>query len=128
MAGTPSLTAGCESSPKSPGEVEDDQHVDEEPAGLPGAGANRKLIKLEWDQHRGGDHGQIFGPYLVEPEADSLDQLERAVPERDDPGDPQLVCVQAVQADDDPVEEVLARIDVDAANDPLGDAAEVGRK
>ena len=33
---------------------------------------------------------------------------------------------QVVQARDDAVQEMLAGIDVDAADDPLGDAAEVG--
>src|SRR6059058_2769598 len=34
--------------------------------------------------------------------------------------------VDAVQARDDSMEEVLARVDVDAADDPLGELAEVG--
>ena len=41
---------------------------------------------------------------------------------------PQVGQLEAVQAYDDPVEEVLARIDVDAGDDPLGEAAEVGRE
>src|SRR5204862_8157466 len=108
------------------GEVEDDQHVDEDPAGLPDAGADRELVELEGDEQRGGDHGQVLGPELVEPEADTLDQLERAVAERGDAGDPQFMRVDAVQARDDSTEEVLARVDVDAADDPLGELAEVG--
>jgi hypothetical protein len=36
------------------------------------------------------------------------------------------VCAQAVQARDDSMEEVLARIDIDAANDSLSEPAKVG--
>src|SRR5206468_4017137 len=115
-----------ESSPQRPGEVEDDQQVDEDAAGFPEAGADRELVELEGDEQRGGDHGQVLGPELVEPEADALDQLERAVAERGQPGDPQLVRVQVMQARDDAVEEALPRVDVDAADDPLGEMAEVG--
>ena len=76
----------------------------------------------------GGDHGQVLGPELIEPEADALDQLERAVADRGEAGDPQLVRVQAMQARNDAVQEALPGIDVDAADDPLGETAEVGRE
>src|SRR5439155_9707043 len=70
--------------------------------------------------------GQVLGPQLVEPEADTLDQLERAVAECGQAGDPQFVRVEAMQAADESMEEVLARVDIDAADDPLGELAEVG--
>ena len=49
-----------------------------------------------------------------------------AVAECGETGDPQFVRVEAMQAGDDSMEEVLARVDIDPADDPLSEMAEVG--
>src|SRR6266496_5299719 len=95
-------------------------------ARLPETRANHEFVQFEGDQQRGRDHGQVLGPKLVKPEPNPFDQFQSAVAERGKADDPQLVCAQAMQARDESMEEVLARIDIDAANDSLGHPAEVG--
>src|SRR6478735_3036156 len=119
---------GGKPSPQRHSQVDDDHHVDEQPTRFPKARTDRELVEFERNQQRGDDQSQIFGPELIEPQTDSLDQLDGAETERGDARDPQLMRTQAMQTRDDRMEEVLARIDVDAAHDPLGQTTEVRGK
>src|SRR3954453_3723200 len=109
----------AEPSPQRAGEVDDDERVDDDPAGLPDARVDGELVQLERNQERRRDDGQVLCPETIAPQTDTLDKLENAVGERSDAGDAQLMRAQAVQAVDQPAKEVLARIDVDAPDDAL---------
>src|SRR5712691_717897 len=84
-----------------------------------------EFIELEGNEQRGRDHHQVLGPELIEPEAGSLDQLERPVTDRNYGGDPQLVRVQPVKILDDRVQEVAPGIELYRPHHPLREAAEV---
>ena len=88
------------------GEVGDDRDVDRGAACLPDGGMVDKFVDLEGDQERGDDDGEVFGPELIEPEADALDKLNASVNQRERARDPKLMDPQLVQPNDQGVEEM----------------------
>ena len=84
-----------------------------------------ELVQLEGDEQGRRDHREVLRPDLVEPEAGALDELEHAVPEREERRDPHLRGVQVVEIGDRPVEQRSPRIEVDGPEDAFGDAPEI---
>ena len=99
--------------------------VDGDPTGLEQTWLENELVQLEGDEQRSRDQGQVLSPELVEPKADALDELERAVADRRDAGDEHGPSVEAVQPDDDPVQERPAWVELESPSQVIGDPPEV---